>query len=210
MTSQFALHRLAAGLDLGAQASQCASMRAGIEVVGGFLQGAGRKARGQIQEAVLHRTVIRHQYDEGAGWIEPDEFDVFQVHVCLSGEHDACSPGNSGQQRRGLGQGAFECVARCGGTHLGLDPLLLLAPDIADLQHGIDKEAQAHFRRKSAGGCVRREDQARMLQIRHDIADRGRRQRHGQDACEVAGSYRFARREVALHDLSKDLACALV
>src|SRR3569623_1257075 len=57
---------------------------------------------------------------------------------------------------------------------------------------------------------MRCEDATEMLEVRHPVAHRGRRQGHRQDARQVAGADRLARREVALDDRAEDLARALV
>ena len=72
------------------------------------------------------------------------------------------------------------------------------------------KKRRPDLGRQAAGAGVRRVDQARSLEVRHDVADRGRRQRHRQDAREVARADRLAGRQIALDDPPEDLARALV
>ena len=74
----------------------------------------------------------------------------------------------------------------------------------------VDEEAQARFRGQAAGAGVGSEDQARRLQIRHDIADRGGRERHRQDARRDCASRRARPCEIALDDLPEDLAGTVV
>ena len=57
---------------------------------------------------------------------------------------------------------------------------------------------------------MRRIDQAELLEVRHHVADRGRRQRHRNQPRDVARTDRFAGREIALDDLPKNLARALI
>ena len=57
---------------------------------------------------------------------------------------------------------------------------------------------------------MRREDQAGGLEVRHDVADRRGRQRHRQDAGEIARADRLAGRQVAVDDLAEDLARTVV
>ena len=82
--------------------------------------------------------------------------------------------------------------------------------EVADLHQGIDEKAQAEFGRQPAGRGMRRIDQAELLEIRHHVADRGRRQRHRDQARNVARADRFAGREIAFDDLTKNVARALV
>src|SRR5580692_5643979 len=57
---------------------------------------------------------------------------------------------------------------------------------------------------------MRRVNQAELLQIRHHVADRGRRQRHRDQARDVARSHRLAGGEVTLDDLTKDVPRPLI
>ena len=54
--------------------------------------------------------------------------------------------------------------------------------DVADLHQGVDEEAQAELGRQPAGRSMRRIDQPKLLEVRHHVADRGRRERHRDDA----------------------------
>ena len=45
--------------------------------------------------------------------------------------------------------------------------------DVADLKKPVDEEPQSGLRRQPAGAGMGRVDQAQLLQVRHDIADRG-------------------------------------
>ena len=74
----------------------------------------------------------------------------------------------------------------------------------------VDEEAQPGLGGQAAGAGVRGVDQPRRLQVRHHVADRGGRERHRQDARQVARAHRLARGEVALHDAPEDLARAIV
>ena len=82
--------------------------------------------------------------------------------------------------------------------------------EVADLHQRIDEEAQAELGRQPAGRGMRRIDQAELLEVRHHVADRGGRQRHREDARQIARADRLAGRQVALDDLAENLARALV
>ena len=94
--------------------------------------------------------------------------------------------------------------------HLCLDALALVDGEIADLEERVDEEAQADLRRQAPGAGMGRVDQPGMLQVRHDVAHGGGRQRHRQDAGDVARADRLAGRQIALDDAPEDLARALV
>ena len=82
------------------------------------------------------------------------------------------------------------------GLDLRLDLPALVGRQVADLEERVDEEAEAEFGRQPPGRGVRRVDQAELLEVGHDVADRGRRQRHRQDAADVARADRLAGLEV--------------
>jgi hypothetical protein len=131
---------------------------------------------------------------------------VLQAHVRLGGQHDAGRAGQAGQRLRRLGQHVLDRLARADAGDLRLDVAAVLLRHVADLHQRIDEEPQAELGRQAAGGGMRREDEAEMLEIRHHVAHRGRRKGHRQDARQVARADRLARREVALHDRAEYLA----
>src|SRR6202040_1079598 len=53
-------------------------------------------------------------------------------------------------------------------------------------------------------------NEAGLFQVRHHVAHRSRRQRHRNDAGEIARADRLPARQIALDHLAKDLARALV
>src|SRR5258707_835258 len=55
-----------------------------------------------------------------------------------------------------------------------------------------------------------RVDQAERFEVRHHVAHRGRRQRHRDQARDIARAHRLAGREKTLDDLTKNVARALV
>ena len=62
-------------------------------------------------------------------------------------------------------------------AHLAVDLLALFLGEAAQLQQPVDEQAQAALGRQPAGRGVGRVEQPGLLQIRHDVADGGRRQR---------------------------------
>src|SRR3954467_14197749 len=57
---------------------------------------------------------------------------------------------------------------------------------------------------------MRRVDQAELLEVRHHVADRGRRQRHRDQSRNVARADGLAGRKITLDDLTKNIARALI
>jgi hypothetical protein len=91
-----------------------------------------------------------------------------------------------------------------------IDCAAVLVAQVADLHKGIDEKPQAAFGRQPAGRCMGRVDEAELLKILHDVAHRRGRQRHRDDAREIARADRLSRRQIALDDLAKDFARAFV
>ena len=93
---------------------------------------------------------------------------------------------------------------------LSFDRIAIMFGEIADLHQGVDEKPQTDLGRQPAGRSMRRVDQSELLEIRHDVAHRSRRQGHRQDARQIARTDRFAGRQIALDDQAKDFARALV
>ena len=72
------------------------------------------------------------------------------------------------------------------------------------------KKRRPALGRQPPGRGVGRVDQPRQLQIGHDIAHRRRRQRHRQQAGDVARADRLPGGEIAIDDLAEDFPRALV
>ena len=137
-----------------------------------------RQVRRNGQDPVFDRPVFGDEHGQRAAGIEADEFDLAQAAVVLGGDDDARAAREAGQQARRLSKQVFETrVGRLAGD-LGFDPRPLLRRQFADLKQRVDEETQAGLGRQAAGAGVRGIDEAQFLQILHDVADRGRRQRH--------------------------------
>ena len=57
--------------------------------------------------------------------------------------------------------------------------------DVADLEDAVDEQAQAELGRDAAGGDMRAVEQAELLEVLHDVADRRRRDALAQRAASV-------------------------
>ena len=79
----------------------------------------------------------------------------------------------------------------------------------ADLQKPIDEQPQALFGRHAPGAGMGRIEQAHGLQVRHDIADRGRRQGQRQALGQGARADRLAGGQKGFHQMAEDFARAL-
>ena len=96
------------------------------------------------------------------------------------------------------------------GRKLALDGLPFRFGEIAELHQRVDEETQPQFGRQPAGGGMRRIDQAELLEIRHHVPHRGGRERHRDQARDVARPDGLAGRQIALDDLAEDVARPLV
>jgi hypothetical protein len=90
--------------------------------------------------------------------------------------------------------------------HLRFDAGALLGRNITDFEHRIDEEAETELGRQPAGAGMRRVNETGGLEIRHDVADRGWRQSHGENTRQIARADGITRGEIGLDDLTKDLA----
>ena len=196
--------RFQRAFEFGARVEQRLAADARVEEVRGLGQRRARQSGGNRQDAVFHLPVFGDHHDQRALRLEPHEFDMLEPHIELGGEHDAGGAGQSGQKARGLREHIFNRGS--GRRHLPFDRAAVVLVQVADLHQRIDEEAQAHFGRQPSGRGMRRIDQAELLEIRHHVADRGRRQRHLQDARDIARADRLAGREIALDDLAENLA----
>ena len=162
------------------------------------------------EHPVLDLAVLRDQNDQRAFGLEPHEFDMLEPLIRLRGEHHAGGAAKSREQTRSFGQHRLDRLRLARGRDLRLDRLAVVLGEIADLHQGVDEEAQPHLGRQPAGRGMRRVDEAELLEIRHDIAHRGRRQGHRQNARQIARADRLAGRQIALDHLAEDFARTLV
>jgi hypothetical protein len=82
--------------------------------------------------------------------------------------------------------------------------------DRPHFEQRIDEEAQARIGRHTPGTGMRRIDQARILEIHHHIAHRGRRQIQGQNSRDGTRSDGLAGVEIGFDEAAEDVARALV
>src|SRR5690606_21033117 len=81
---------------------------------------------------------------------------------------------------------------------------------VANLEHAVDKEAQAHLRRDAPGADMRAVEQAEMLEILHDVADRGGREAEIHHPGQRARADRLAGLEIRLDQPREDRTAAPV
>ena len=86
------------------------------------------------------------------------------------------------------------------------DGALLFAGEIADLQHAIHEQPQAFLGRHPSGAGMGGIQEPHLLEISHDVADRGRRKRERQALGESPRTHRLARGKIGFDKMAKHLA----
>ena len=172
------VERRAVGADLAAQAAAPLGQRqAGqprVDIIGRLGQRRRRSPGGQVDHAVLDAAVGADQHRERAGRRERDEAELAQRPAL---------PAAPARCRRRRERPDSAAVVRPSASSIG--PARSSCASIAAassasvgaaLHHAVDEQAQAAFGRHPPGRGMRRGEQARFLQILHDVADRGRRE----------------------------------
>ena len=198
------------GFQFEARFGQCAATNPRIEEVGRFGQRGRGNAGRQRQYAVFNLTVFADQHHQRAFRLETNEFDMLQPRIGFGGQHDCGGPREAGEPGQRLAERRFDRLRLPDRGQLALDRLPFWFGEIADLHQRVDEEAQAEFRRKAASGSMRRVDQAERFKVRHDVADRSWRQRHRDQARNIARADGLAGRQIALDDLPKNVARPLI
>ena len=82
------------------------------EELGGATQLLGGVRAGQLDDPVLHLTIVEHKHDEHAVVREPDELEVGEPRQLRTrhGDH-AREPCQVGEQLRGVGEQGFRITA---------------------------------------------------------------------------------------------------
>jgi hypothetical protein len=144
------------------------------QVIARLHEARRRQAERHVDDPVLDRAVLTHHDHERAARAEADELDVPQLFVGPRRHDQGGAMRQPAQQARGLLQHLVG--AEAGRLALRFDVRTLVARQVADFQDAVDEQPQPRLRRQPARRGVRRIQQPQLLEIRHDIADRRRRQ----------------------------------
>ncbi len=98
--------------------------------------------------------------------------------ILLGGDHQSGAARQAGEQACRLGENILQPPAAAG--HARLDDAAFLGIEVANFQKPVHEKPQALFRGHPPGAGMGRIKQAHCLQVRHHIADGGRRQGQGQ------------------------------
>ena len=180
----------------------------GLEIVGGTLQRIRGQAGRQGEHPVLHLAGLVHQHGQRASLAQIDELDMVQPLGPLRRHHQAGMAREARQQAARALEALFKRGARPGRKRLDIGALALGEP--ARLHDAVHEEAQAAVGRQPPGGGMGREQEAQLLEVRHHVADRGRRERPAELARERTRADRFARLHPGIHDQPEDLARARI
>ena len=127
-----------------------------------------------------------------------DELDVAHAGVAergVLGEGDLA--GQLGQEAHGAGEHVIQ-IDRL--AEEGLDRLALPGGERTQLGELVDEDAVALVGRHAARRGVRRRDQLLLFELRHVVADRGRRDAERMPLDDGLRADRLARCDVVLHD----------
>ena len=177
----------------------------GGEIVAGLGQGAGGEAGGQGDDAVLDLAVLADEDREGRLRVEAHELDVLEHHVGLGRDHEA---GAAREAREHLARAVEQILDRAVvglGLHVAGDLGALAFVHRADLEHGVDEEAEALLGGRAARRRVRGRYEPEILEIGHDIAHGGGREAGFEEPRQVARADGDAGFEVALDELSENV-----
>ena len=195
--------------DRGPGLGQGQAANVGVEIVGGLDEARRRQTGGQVDHAVLDALVVADQHHQRLAGLQRHELDVLEPAHLLVGKDHAGAGRQAGDHLAGVGEHLLDRLL-APDPELGLDLAALVVGEVADLEQPVDEQPEAHLGRQPARRGVRGVDQPQMLQIRHDVADRGRRQGHRQMPRQIARAHGIAGRQIALDDLPEDGARALV
>ena len=170
----------------------------------------GVEGRAQLAEAVVVEAVLaiqeplvdpagvgdEHGHEAGRG--EHDELDVPDARAAergVLGEGDLA--GELGQEAHGAGEHVIQ-IDRL--AEEGLDRLALTGGERTQVGELVDEDPVALVGRHPAGRGVGSRDQLLLFELRHVVADRGRRDAERMPLDDGLGAHRLARRHVVLHD----------
>ena len=192
--------RLQLLLDAGARLAHGEAAHVRVEIVRRLDERRRRQPLRQVDDAVLDGLVLADEDDQRLARLQLHELDVLEARHLLVGQHDAGAVRQAGDHLADLAQHVVDGGGALAGD-VRLDLPAVLAGEIADLEQAVDEQPQTELRRQATGRSMRRHDQPELLQVRHDVADRGGRQRHRQHARQVARPDRLTGFEVGLDDL---------
>ncbi len=178
-----------------------------VHVVGRFLQLRRRVRAIGHEHAVLHLAVARDDDEQHALVREAEEFDVAQHRSVPAWRDD--DAGEVRQVREKLRRGGDDAV-RVVGKELALD---LQALDFLHRPHGeerIDEQAIALGRRHAPRGRMRARDEAHLLEVGHDVANRRGRELERGEARERARADRLPVDDIALDEDLEEVLRAFV
>ena len=196
--------------DIRAHLAQGVAANARVEIIAGLHQRRGGQAPGDRHHPVLDGPILGDQHRQRPLGLQPHEFDMLEALVILGRHHDPRAPREARQHARGLGQHALQRQIARGGGDLRVDAVALVERQVADFEQGVHEKAQAQLGGQAPGAGVGGVDEAQLLQVLHDIADRGGGEGHGQQARELARPHRLARGEVGIDDAFENLARTII
>ena len=144
----------------------------GVDIVGCLLEFAALDRLGQLHNAVLHLVVAKHQDHQDPRIRQRHKVDMPQRKIDLARHRDHA--GEAGHRRQQGGNVAQQ-VQRGGWPRrqLALKTGHFIVRQGLQLDQAVHEQAQSARRWHAARRSMRRGNQAGILKIRHDVANRG-------------------------------------
>jgi len=200
--------RIELGHDLVVGLVDGAADEAGAEEIRRLDQRRRAQALRRLDHPVFDDAGLGHQHHQRPAGREIHELDVAERALRLRRQHQAGSARQPRQRRHGVLEQPFQVFGRTRALHVDLAALGL--GEVADLEDAVDEQAKPGLGRQPAGRGVRREQQPGLLQVRHDVADGGRRQVDVEPLRQRARADRLAGLEIGVDDVAQNLARAFV
>ena len=193
------------GQDLGPRRIQGAAAQPRIQIIAGFRQSRNRKAGRGVDHPVLHLAVLADHDHQRLARRRPRRIPhASAARSCLAVTTRPGAARQAGQRLGRLGQDILDIAGRCP----------TCGPRWRRARRGarspISSKPSTNRRRPFSvgtrpGAGVGGIKQAHGLQVRHHIADRGRRQGERQALGQGARAHRLAAGQESLHQMAENL-----
>ena len=144
----------------------------GVQMLGDALQLAGFVAATGVEDPVLHIVVGEHQDRQYPLAVQRHEIHVLERELLALGHADHAD--EMGHRRHQLRRAAQQALGAGARRQFRAQPRHLAVGQRLDLQQAVDEHPVALRSGHAAGRGVRRRQQAHVLQLGQDVADRGR------------------------------------
>ena len=177
------------GMDVVPQLAERAARQSRVQVIRGTAQVRLRHARRHLDDAVLDQPALGHHDGQRLPAVEAHELHLAAGHIGLGREHQPGAAAQARERLGGLGQHFLDRAPR--GPALALDAGALVLGEPPELEQPVHIDPEPQLGRQPSCRDMGRIEQADILQVRHDVAHRGRRHRGREPARERARADRL-------------------